>query len=88
MSMFEKINKVIEEQFLGWGFVISWYNKNGELLTTVIEEMLKNEASISQYNIDFNEIFENSKITISYFSIAYIENGKLEHFTYTVDEER
>ena len=85
MSMFEKINRMIEERFLDGDF-IRLHGENGEHLSTVVEEMLENEATISQYSVDYDETFDNPGITIYYFSVAYVENGKLEHFTYIVEE--
>ena len=85
MTMFEKINRMIDERFLD-GDYIRLHDKNGEHLSTVVEEMLENEATISQYSVDYDETFDNLGVTIYYFSVAYVENGKLEHFTYIVEE--
>lgn len=45
--------------------------------------MLEEENTISQYNVDYAEMY-----SVYYFSIAYIENGKLEHFTYEIKEDK
>ena len=80
MSMFEKINEVIDERYLE-GNHITLYDKDGVHLAEVIEPMLEEEDTISQYDIDYAEIHGN----IYYFSIAYIEDGVLEHFTYEIE---
>lgn len=84
MSMFEKINEIIDERFLD-GYHITLYDKNGVHLAEVIEPMLEEDDTISQYSVDYAEIYDNPGVEIYYFSIAYIENGKLEHFTYEIE---
>lgn len=80
MSMFEKINKVIDERYLD-GDHITLYDENGVHLAEVIESMLEEEETISQYSVDYSEVYDN----IYYFSIAYVEDGVLEHFTYEIE---
>ena len=84
MSMFEKINKVIDERYLD-GDHITLYDENGVHLAEVIEPMLEEEETISQYNVDYAEVYDNPGVTIYYFSIAYVEDGVLEHFTYEIE---
>ena len=84
MSMFEKIDRVIDERFLD-GDHITLYDKDGVHLAEVIEPMLEEEDTISQYSVDYAEVFDSPGVAIYYFSIAYIENGKLEHFTYEIE---
>ena len=84
MSMFEKISKVVDEKYLD-GDHITLYDEDGVHLAEVIEPMLEEEETISQYNVDYAEVFDNPGESIYYFSIAYVENGKLEHFTYTIE---
>ena len=79
MSMFEKINKVIEERYLD-GDHITLYDENGVHLANVIEPMLE-EETISQYSVNYSEVYDNPGVTIYYFSIAYVEDGVLEHLT-------
>ena len=84
MSMFEKIDKVVDERFLD-GDHITLYDKDGVHLAEVIEPMLKEEDTISQYSVDYAEVFDSPGVEIYYFSVAYIEIGKLEHFTYEIE---
>lgn len=84
MSMFEKINKVIDERYLD-GDYIRLHDRNGVHLAEVIEPMLEEEETISQYSVDYAEIYDNPGVTIYYFSIAYVEDGVLEHFTYEIE---
>lgn len=84
MNMFEKINKVIDERYI-IGDRISLYDEDGVHLAEVIEPMLEEEETISQYNVDYAIIFYSPGETIYYFSIAYVEDGVLEHFTYEVE---
>ena len=79
MSMFEKINKVIDERYLD-GDHITLYDTDGVHLAKVIEPMLEEEETISQYSVDYSEVFD-----LYYFSIAYVEDGVLEHFTYEIE---
>ena len=80
MSMFEKINKVVNERYLDGDHIIL-YDENGVHLAEVIEPMLEEEETISQYSVDYSQVYDN----IYYFSIAYVEDGVLEHFTYEVE---
>ena len=80
MSMFEKISKVVDERYLN-GDHITLYDENGIHLAEVIEPMLEEEETISQYSVDYSQVYDN----IYYFSIAYVEDGVLEHFTYEVE---
>lgn len=82
MSMFEKINKVVDERYLN-GDHITLYDENGIHLAEVIESMLEEEETISQYSVDYAELYDSE--SIYYFSIAYVEDGVLEHFTYEVE---
>ena len=83
MSMFEKINKVIDERYLD-GDHITLYDENGVHLAEVIEPMLEEEETVSQYSVGYSQVFDSPGVDIYYFSVAYIENGKLEHFTYEI----
>ena len=83
MSLFEKINKVIEERYSD-GDYITLYDENGVHLAEVIESMLEKEDIISQYSVDYPEVYEDSAVSIYCFSIAYVEDGVLEHFTYEI----
>ena len=85
MSMFEKINKIIDERYID-GDHITLYDKDGVHLAEVIEPMLEEEDTISQYNVDYAEIYNNPGASIIYyFSIAYVEDGVLKHFTYEIE---
>ena len=84
MTMFEKINKVIDERYLH-GDRITLYDEDGVHLAEVIEPMLEEEETISQYSVDYAMVFDNPGESIYYFSIAYIEGGMLEHFTYEIE---
>lgn len=84
MSMFEKINKIIDERYLD-GDHITLYDENGVHLAEVIEPMLEEEETISQYSVNYAEIFDSPGESIYYFSIAYVEDGVLEHFTYEIE---
>ena len=84
MTMFEKINKVIDERYSDENH-ITLYDGNGVHLAEVIEPMLEEEETISQYSVDYAEIFDSPGESVYYFSIAYIENGVLEHFTYEIE---
>lgn len=84
--MFEKINQIIEERYLD-GDYITLYDKNGIHLAEVIEPMLEEEEdTISQYSVDYSQVYDSPGIDIYYFSIAYVEDGVLEHFTYELKE--
>ena len=83
MTMFEKINEVIEERYID-GEHITLYDENGVHLIEVVEPMLEEEETISQYSVNYAKVFDNSSVSIYFFSIAYIENGKLEHLTYEI----
>lgn len=84
MSMFEKINKVIDERYLD-GDYITLYDENSVHLAEVIEPMLEEEDTISQYSVDYAEVLDTPGESIYYFSIAYVEDGVLEHFTYEIN---
>ena len=84
MSMFEKINKVIEERYSDEDR-ITLYDENGVHLAEVIEQMLEEEDIISQYSVDYPEVYEDSAVSIYCFSSAYVEDGVLEHFTYEIE---
>lgn len=83
--MFEKINRMIKERFLE-GDYIAIRDKDSIHISEVIEEMLENDEAITDYSVDYDETFDCSGCTIYYVSIAYIENGKLEHMTYIAEE--
>lgn len=83
--MFEKINQIIEERYLD-GDYITLYDKNGVHLGEVVEPMLEEEETISQYSVDYSQVYDSPGIDIYYFSIAYVEDGVLEHFTYELKE--
>ena len=82
--MFDKIEKMIEERFVD-GDYIAINDENGVHITGVIEEMLKNDKAISDYSVNYDETFDCPGCTIYYVSVAYIENGKLEHMTYIAE---
>lgn len=82
--MFDKIEKMIEERFVD-GDYIAINDENGVHISEVIEEMLKNDETITEYSVDYDETFDCPGCTIYYVSIAYIENGKLEHTTYIAE---
>ena len=84
MTMFEKINKVIDDIYLD-GDHITLYDNVGVHLAEVIEPMLEEEETISQYSVDYSEVFDSPGESIYYFSIAYVEDGVLEHFTYEIE---
>ena len=85
MTMFEKINKVIDERYLVDNDHITLYDKDGVHLATAIEPMLEEEETISQYSVDYAEVFDSPGKSIYYFSIAYVEDGVLEHLTYEIE---
>lgn len=84
-TMFEKISKIIDNRYLEIGDHINLYDKDGIHLAEVIEPMLEEEETISQYSVDYAEVFDSPGKSIYYFSIAYIEDGVLEHFTYEIE---
>ena len=63
------------------------YDENGVHLAEVIEPMLEEEETISQYSVDYAEIFDSPSKSIYYFVIAYVEDGVLECLTYEIKEE-
>lgn len=83
--MFEKINKMIEQRFLD-GDYISIRDKDSIHLSEAIEELLENADNITDYSVDYDETFDCPGCTIYYVSMAYIEDGKLEHITYIAEE--
>lgn len=84
MNMFEKINKVVDERYLD-GEHIALYDENGVHLAEVVETMLEEENTVSQYSVDYSQVYDSPGLDIYYFSIAYVEDGVLEHFTYEVE---
>ena len=84
MNMFEKINKVIDERYSD-GDHTTLYDENGVHLAEVIEQMLEKEDIISQYSVDYPKVYEDSAVSIYCLSIAYVEDGVLEHFTYEIE---
>lgn len=84
-SMFEKISKVIDERYLVDNDHITLYDENGVHLAEVIEPMLEEEETISQYSVDYSQVYDSPGVEIYYFSVAYIEDGVLEHFTYEIE---
>lgn len=82
--MFDKIEKMIEERFVD-GDYIAINDENGVHISDAIEEMLKSDETITEYSVDYDETFDCPGCTIYYVSIAYIENGKLEHTTYIAE---
>lgn len=82
--MFDKINEMIEERFLD-GDYIAIHDENSIHLADVLEEMLQNNEAITEYSVDYDETFDCPGCTIYYVSVAYIENGKLEHITYIAE---
>ena len=85
MTMFEKINKIIDERYLVDNDHITLYDEDGVHLAEVIESMLEEEETISQYSVDYSKVYDNPDVSIYYFSIAYVEDGVLEHFTYEIE---
>ena len=84
-TMFEKISKVIDDRFLEIGSYIAIHDKDGAHLGEVIEEMLKNADNVTDYSVDYDEAFDCPGNTIYYVSMAYIEDGVLEHITYIAE---
>ena len=84
MSMFEKINKVVEERYTD-GDYITLYDENGVHLAEVIESMLEEEDIISQYSVAYPKVYEDPAVSIYCLSIAYDDDGVLEHFTYEIE---
>lgn len=82
--MFDKINEMIEDRFLD-GDYIAIRDEDSVHLAEVIEEMLESDETITDYSVDYDETFDCPGCTIYYVSIAYIENGKLEHITYIAE---
>ena len=85
MTMVEKINRMIYGRYLD-GDHITLYDENGVHLIEVIEPMLEEENTISQYSVDYSQVYDSPGESIYYFSIAYVEDGVLEHFTYEIEE--
>ena len=85
MTMVEKINRMIYGIYLD-GDHITLYDENGVHLIEVIEPMLEEENTISQYSVDYSQVYDSPGESIYYFSIAYVEDGVLEHFTYEIEE--
>ena len=83
MKMFERINKIIDERYSDEER-ITLYDKDGIHLAEAIESMLEKESTISQYSVDYSQVYDNPSVEIYYFSIAYVEDGVLEHFTYEI----
>lgn len=81
--IFEKISQVIEERYRN-GSDIALYDKNGVHLAEAIEPMLEEKDTISQYSVDYSQVYDSAGVDIYYFSIAYVEDGVLEHFTYEI----
>lgn len=91
MSLVEKeINKVLENLFEGYGTYINrdfcseyfypFFNQDEEEIELELEEIIEqifNKYNISQYDIDIEEMFENSGLTIDSFSVCWLENNKL-----------
>lgn len=84
MKMFERINKIIDERYSNEER-ITLYDKDGIHLAEAIEPILEKESTISQYSVDYNQVYDNPGIDVYYFSIAYVEDGVLEHFTYKIE---
>lgn len=83
--IFEKINKIIEERFTDENESIRLYDQNGNHIDSVITKLLENSNTVSQYSIDYDSVLDIPGTAIYYFSIAYIEDGILEHFTYEIE---
>lgn len=84
-TMFEKISRMIDERFLEVGSYIAIRDKDGAHLGEVIEEMLENADNVTEYSVDYDETFDCPGCTIYYVSMAYIEDGVLEHITYVAE---
>ena len=84
MSMYEKNNKVIDERYLDGDHIIL-YDENGVHLAEVIEPMLEKADTVSQYSVNNKKKNDSQSIDKYYFSIAYVEDGVLEHFTYEIE---
>lgn len=85
-TMFEKISKMIDDRFLEIGSHIAIRDENGIHLGEAIEELLENADNITDYSVDYDETFDSPGCTIYYVSMAYIEDGVLEHITYVAEE--
>lgn len=79
--MIDKINELLDTRF-SKGDYYRPYDDNDITADSVIEELFEAEASISQYSVDMSMIYENPGCEVYYLSIAFIENGKLEHVVY------
>ena len=85
-TMFEKISKMIDDRFLEIGSHITIRDENGVHLGEAIEELLENANNIADYSVDYDEAFDSPGRTVYYVSMAYIEDGVLEHITYVAEE--
>ena len=77
MDMFDKIAKLIREQYTQKDGRIIKYNANKTYICDAIEKLIQsNSDTVKQYSLSC-EYF--------YLTIAYIESGRLEHFTYILE---
>lgn len=84
--MFDKIEKLIEDQYTQEDGRIIKYDTNETYICDAIEKLIQsNSDTIKQYSLDCETVFENPGCEYSYLTIAYIESGKLEHFTYILE---
>lgn len=89
MSVKEKIFKIME-QYEEHGIYREIEMANGEweevCLEEEIEEILSKEESVTEFQVEAANMFENPGIDIYSVSIVWIENGKLETIlNYEVD---
>lgn len=89
MSVKEKIFKIIE-QYEEHG-IYREIEINGEWeevgLEEEIEEILSKEESVTEFQVEAANMFDNPSIDIYSVSIVWIENGKLEAIlNYEVDK--
>lgn len=80
MSVKEKIFKIFEQyEELG---IYREIEINGEweeiCLEEEIEEILSKEESVTEFQVEAANMFENPSISVYSVSIVWIENGKLE----------
>lgn len=80
MSVREKIFEIMEQyEELGIYREIEINGEWGEIgLEEEIEEFLSKEESVTEFQIEITNMFENLGIDIYSVSIVWIENGKLE----------
>ena len=83
--MFDEINKMIEERFVGPDGEIIPYDEDCVCIANAVENLLSNDMAVKEHSVDFFDIFDNPGITIYCLSIAYICGDRLEHENYIVE---